>query len=173
MTQEPAVLDPPLSSEQENTQQGKYLSFHLAGEEYGIEIRYVTEIVNLQKITKVMDMPDFIRGVINLRGKLVQVMDVRMRFLMSPREFDDRTCIIVVHVSEAAMGLLVDEVSEVADIAEDQIEPPPRTSAKACSRYIQGMAKIGQEVKILLDVPHLLYDEPVEPCSQEEEIVMP
>lgn len=142
----------------ENIQQGKFLTFHLAGEDYGIEIRHVIEIVSLQKITTVVDMPDFIRGVINLRGKLIPVMDVRRRFMFDTRDYDDRTCIIVVHVNDSTMGLLVDKVNEVAEIAEEQIEPPPRCNGSSASRYLQGIGKIGQEVKILLDVSRLLGD---------------
>lgn len=145
--------------EDEDTQKGKFLTFHLANEDYGIEIRYVTEIIGIQKITEVPDMPEFVKGVINLRGKVIPVMDVRMRFLLPPREYNDRTCIVVVNVNGTAVGLVVDEVSEVADIPENQIEPPPRASRTSSSRYIQGMGKIGQDVKILLDVNHLLYDE--------------
>ncbi len=143
----------------EDTQKGKYLTFHLADEDYGIEIRYVTEIIGIQKITEVPDMPAFVKGVINLRGKVIPVMDVRTRFMMPPREYNDRTCIVVVNVNGTAVGLVVDEVSEVADIPDHQIEPPPRSSRAASSRYIQGMGKMGQEVKILLDVNCLLYDE--------------
>lgn len=154
------LLDTTLeASEDGNNQQSKYLTFHLAGEDYGIEIRYVIEIVSLQKITKVVDMPDFIRGVINLRGKLIPVMDVRRRFGFEPRAYDDRTCIIVVHFNESPMGLLVDNVNEVTEIAENRIEPPPRANGALASRYIQGMGKIGQEVKILLDVSRLLGDD--------------
>lgn len=149
-------------SEDGNNQQNKYLTFHLAGEDYGIEIRYVIEIVTLQKITTIVDMPDFIKGVINLRGKLIPVMDVRRRFMVEPRAYDDRTCIIVVHFNESPMGLLVDNVNEVTEIPKDQIEPPPRSNGALASRYIQGMGKIGQEVKILLDVSRLLGDDSLE-----------
>lgn len=143
----------------EDTQKGKYLTFHLAGEDYGIEIRFVIEIIGIQKITDVPDMPDFIRGVINLRGKVIPVMDVRARFCMQVREYDDRTCIIVVNIDGTEVGLVVDEVSEVADIPAKNVEPPPRTGKSTGSRYIQGMGKIGDEIKILLDVQKLLFDE--------------
>jgi len=145
-------------TEEEDTQKGKFLTFHLAREDYGIEIRHVTEIIGIQKITEVPDMPDFVRGVINLRGKVIPVMDVRTRFRMPPREYDERTCIIVVNVEDKAVGLVVDKVNEVADIPEEQIEPAPSTRQGKGSRYIQGMGKIGDEVKILLDVTTLLYD---------------
>jgi purine-binding chemotaxis protein CheW len=151
-------LNNSLSGESEDTQKGKFLTFHLANEDYGIEIRYVTEIIGIQKITEVPDMPAFVKGVINLRGKVVPVMDVRTRFSMPPREYDDRTCIIVVDVDEKSVGLVVDKVNEVADIPDKQIEPPPRTNRESTS-YIQGMGKIDNQVKILLDVQKLLYSD--------------
>ena len=143
--------------ENEDTQKDKYLTFHLAGEDYGIEIRYVIEIIGIQNITDVPDMPSFIRGVINLRGKVIPVMDVRARFNLADREYDDRTCIIVVNVEGTEVGLVVDEVSEVADIPESNVEPPPKTSKNTEGSYIQGMGKINSDVKILLDVHKLLF----------------
>ncbi|MCF6178738.1 MAG: chemotaxis protein CheW [Geopsychrobacter sp.] len=145
--------------ENEDTQKDKYLTFHLAGEDYGIEIRYVIEIIGIQKITEVPDMPDFIRGVINLRGKVIPVMDVRARFSIEARDYDDRTCIIVVNIENTEVGLVVDEVSEVSDIPAKNVEPPPRTGKSTGNRCIQGMGKIGDDVKILLDVKELLFDE--------------
>ncbi len=152
------LLDETFNEEDEDTQKGKFLTFRLGKEDYGIEIRFVTEIIGIQKITEVPDMPDFVRGVINLRGKVIPVMDVRTRFKMPPREYDDRTCIIVVNIDDKSVGLVVDKVNEVANIPDNQIEPPPKTS-RAASRYIQGIGKIGEEVKILLDVNHILYAE--------------
>jgi len=149
-------------AEEEDTQKGKFLTFHLAREDYGIEIRHVTEIIGIQKITEVPDMPDFVRGVINLRGKVIPIMDVRTRFRLPEREYDDRTCIVVVNIEEKSVGLVVDEVNEVADIPEEQIEPPPNIQRGRASRYIQGMGKIEDEVKILLDINRLLYDEELE-----------
>lgn len=143
----------------EDTQKDKYLTFHLAGEDYGIDIVYVTEIIGIQKITEVPDMPDFIRGVINLRGKVIPVMDVRRRFAMAKRDYDERTCIIVVDINGTAVGLVVDEVREVADIPGDQVEPPPETGKGQSSRYLKGMGKMDDEVKILLNVEKLLYDD--------------
>lgn len=145
------------SLENEDTQRDKYLTFHLAGEDYGIEIRYVIEIIGIQNITEVPDMPAFIRGVINLRGKVIPVMDVRNRFNLEDRDYDDRTCIIVVNVDSTEVGLVVDEVSEVADIPEANVEPPPKTNRNSEGSYIQGMGKINNDVKILLDVHKLLY----------------
>ncbi len=142
----------------EDTQEGKYLTFHMAGEDYGIEIRHVTEIIGIQRITEVPDMPDFIKGVVNLRGKVIPVMDVRARFHLPSREYDERTCIIVVNYNDASVGLVVDQVNEVADIPSENIEPPPRSTAGGSSQYIQGMGKMGEQVKILLNIGKLLYD---------------
>ena len=144
-------------SDNEDTQKDKYLTFHLAGEDYGIEICYVIEIIGIQSITEVPDMPAFIRGVINLRGKVIPVMDVRARFKLSARDYDDRTCIIVINVDATEVGLVVDEVSEVADIPESQVEPAPRTSKNSDNSYIQGMGKMNNRVIILLDVHKLLF----------------
>ena len=158
--------DDDLYDDEEDTQKDKYLTFHLANEDYGIEIRYVTEIIGIQKITEVPDMPDFVKGVINLRGKVIPVMDVRIRFKLPPRDYDERTCIIVVDINETSVGLVVDEVREVADIPEDQVEPPPKTSMKEGSRYIQGMGKIDKEVKIILNVSQLLYEKQLEQIDE-------
>lgn len=142
--------------QEEDTQEGKYLNFSMEKEDYGIEIRHVREIIGIQKITEIPDMPDYIRGVINLRGKVIPVMDVRTRFRMPTRDYDNRTCIIVVQIEGKSMGLLVDKVKEVVDISGDQIEPPPSTNQANASLYLRGLGKIGSEVKILLDVHRLI-----------------
>jgi purine-binding chemotaxis protein CheW len=147
-----------LESVEEDTLKGRYLTFRLANEDYGLEIRYVTEIIGIQKITAVPDLPQAIKGVVNLRGKVIPVMDVRARFSLPEREYDERTCIVVVNVEAKSVGLVVDKVNEVADIPEDQIEAPPRADRNSDS-YIQGIGKIGEEVKILLDVKYLLHQE--------------
>ncbi|MDH4320401.1 MAG: chemotaxis protein CheW [Desulfobulbaceae bacterium] len=143
----------------EDTMKDKYLTFHLAGEDYGIDIEYVTEIIGIQRITEVPDMPDFVKGVINLRGKVIPVMDVRLRFHLPEREYDVRTCIIVVDINATAVGLVVDQVNEVVDIPEDHVEPPPRTTKGASSRFLKGMGKVDDQVRILLNVDSLLYEE--------------
>ncbi|OQY25764.1 MAG: chemotaxis protein CheW [Desulfobacteraceae bacterium 4572_35.2] len=151
-----------LESGNEDTQEGKYLTFHMGDEDYGIEIRFVTEIIGIQRITEVPDMPCFIKGVINLRGKVIPVMDVRARFNLPPRDYDERTCIIVVQLNTTSVGLVVDKVNEVADIPPQDIEPPPRTNAGNSTEYIEGMGKMGDRVKILLNVGKLLYDSDLE-----------
>ncbi len=143
--------------ENEDTLKNMYLTFRLGNEDYGIEIRYVTEIVGMQKITEVPDMPQFVKGVVNLRGQVIPVLDMRIRFHMEPREYDERTCIVVVNINQAQVGLVVDTVNEVRNIEEDMISPPPKDSAQ----YIQGMGKVGEEVIILLEGRRLLFEHEV------------
>jgi purine-binding chemotaxis protein CheW len=143
----------------EDTQKDKYLTFTVGKEDYGIEISHVTEIIGIQKITDVPDMPQYIKGVINLRGKVIPVMDVRLRFRMPEREYDDRTCTVVVSVNGAPVGLVVDTVKEVIDIPENQIELPPEVAESSTQRYIKGLGKIGEDVKILLDIEKLVRHE--------------
>ena len=140
----------------------RFLTFHLGKESYGIEIRYVTEIIVIQAITQVPDMPESIIGVVNLRGKVISVMDMRKRFHLEPREYDDRTCIIVVDINDIAIGLVVDTVNEVLNIPEDQVDPPPKTHSGIKNNYIMGMGKVENQVKILLDIEMILQEEELE-----------
>lgn len=134
-----------------------YLTFLLSGETYGIEIRHVREIVGLQGITEVPDMPVHVRGVINLRGQVIPVMDMRLRFSMQEREYDDRTCIVVVDVVQDTMGLVVDRVDEVVEIREENVSAPPKVRGTESDGLILGMGRIGEEVKILLDAEQVVY----------------
>ncbi len=167
VSQNPYEMDDDLYDD-EDTQKDKYLTFHIGTEDYGISIAYVTEIIGIQSITEIPEMPDFIKGVINLRGKVIPVMDVRIRFKMPPREYDERTCIIVVEIDGTSVGMVVDTVNEVADIPEDQVEPPPKSKRKGGS-FIQGLGKIDKEVKILLDINKILYDEELESITEAAE----
>lgn len=146
----------------EDAQKDRYLTFHLGKESYGIEIQYVTEIIVMQEITKVPDLPESIIGVVNLRGNVISVMDMRKRFHLESREIDDRTCIIVVNIENIAIGLLVDTVNEVLNIPEEQVDPSPKTHSGIKSNYIMGMGKIGNKVKILLDIEKILHEEEME-----------
>lgn len=151
--------------EEEDTQKGKFLVFSIDKEQYGIEIKYVIEIIGIQKITEVPELPNYVKGVINLRGKIIPVMDVRLRFKKSFREYDDRTCIIVVQIMDMSIGLIIDRVLEVADIAEDQITPPPELNKSSSNKYIKGIGKVGEEVKLLIDCNKLLSQEEIEEIS--------
>jgi purine-binding chemotaxis protein CheW len=145
--------------EEEDTQEDKFLTFIIGKEDYGIEIRHVTEIIGIQSITQVPDVPAYVKGVINLRGKVIPVMDVRTRFGVEERPYDDRTCIIVININEQPVGLIVDRVLEVLDIPEGEIEPPPKMRKGGSNRFIQGLGKVGEQVKILLNANRLLFDE--------------
>jgi len=149
-----------LDEEEEDTQANKYLLFNLGKESYGLGIANVTDIIEMQRITDVPDMPKYVKGVINLRGKVIPVIDLRLRFGMEERPYDDRTCIIIVNLYNASIGFIVDTVSEVHEILPKNIDPPPSfktTSGK--DRYISGLGKIGEEVKILLDIKKIVDEE--------------
>lgn len=146
-------------SENEDTLRNMYLTFRLGSESYGIEIRYVKEIVVMQKITVVPDTPIFVKGVVNLRGQVIPVLDMRLRFNMESREYDQRTCIIVMNIEGVQVGLVVDTVNEVRNIEDEQISPPPRSAGADTAQYIQGMGKVNEQVIILLEGRNLLYDQ--------------
>jgi purine-binding chemotaxis protein CheW len=158
--------DEPLDDdEEEDSQKDKFLTFRLGKEDYGIEISHVIEIVGIQQITAVPDMPDFLKGVINLRGRVIPVMDVRVRFQMGPRDYDDRTCVVVVNLGETAVGLIVDTVNEVLSIPAGEVSPPPKVRQGEGSRFVRGLGKVGEAVKILLDLNKLLNDSELEAAS--------
>ena len=148
--------------QQDENQENKFLTFNIGKEEYGIEIQNVMQILGMQKITELPEMPSFVQGVINLRGKVIPVIDVRLRFGFEKREFDDRTCIIVIDINDISVGLIVDQVKEVIGIPFANIEPPPSINKSAESRYIKGLGKFGDSVKIMLDTQKLLFDEELE-----------
>ena len=139
---------------------GKYLSFFLGKEEYAIEILKVQEIIGLMPITPVPKMPGYIRGVLNLRGKIVPVMNLRTRFGLPEVEDTDETCIIVVQEQEYLMGVLVDKVSEVADIADEQIDEVPSFGVTGDSEYLAGIGKVKDTVKMIVDVHKVVFDVP-------------
>lgn len=144
---------------------GKYLTFSLAGEEYGIGILKVKEIIGLMPITPVPQTPEHIKGVINLRGKVIPVVDLRLKFGMAPAQSTERTCIIVVEIvsggNKISMGIVVDSVSEVLNIRAAEIEDTPSFGTKLNTTYILGMAKAGQGVKILLDIDKVMSDDEI------------
>jgi purine-binding chemotaxis protein CheW len=131
-------------------------------EDYGLEIRHVKEIISIQKITDVPDLPDFIKGVINLRGQIIPTLDLRMRFGMPAKEYDERTCIIITHMNEIPVGVIVDTVNEVLDIPPEMISSPPTVQRGVAHRFIQGLGRVDNEVKIILNAEKLLHDEELE-----------
>ncbi len=139
---------------------GKFLTFFLGSEEYAIEILKVQEIIGLMPITPVPKMPGYIRGVLNLRGKIVPVMNLRRRFGFPAVEDTDETCIIVVQDAEHLMGVLVDKVSEVVDIAAEAIEDVPSVGMSGQSDYLAGIGKVDDSVKMIVEVHKVLFDVP-------------
>ncbi|PKM94761.1 MAG: chemotaxis protein CheW [Firmicutes bacterium HGW-Firmicutes-1] len=148
--------------DEEDTQKGRFLAFCMGNEEYGIEISYVTEIIGIQAITQVPELPDHIKGIINLRGKIIPVMDVRLRFKKEPKEYNDKTCIIVVDIKEVSIGLIVDTVAEVLSISEDNLVEPPQLTTGSQNKYIKAIGKIRNEVKLILDCDRLLNDDQIQ-----------
>ncbi|KAJ49533.1 purine-binding chemotaxis protein CheW [Clostridium tetanomorphum] len=145
-----------ISYEEEDTQKGKFLTFSLEYESYALEIKYVTEIIRIQTITEVPELPDYIRGIINLRGNIIPVMDIRIRFKKPFREYNDRTCVIVVDIKNVTVGVIVDSVSEVLTISEENIIKPPETLKGFSNKYIKGIGKVENDVKLILDCDKLL-----------------
>lgn len=135
---------------------GKYLTFVLAEEQYGLEILKVREIMGLMEVTAVPRTPEFVKGVINLRGKVIPVIDLRLKFGLPSVEATDETCIIVVDVGQVEMGIIVDKVSEVLDVESEAIEPPPSFGVSVDTDFILGMGKANDNVTILLDIGKVL-----------------
>lgn len=149
---------------------GKYLTFLLGDESYGIEILKVQEIIGMQSITRIPRTPEYVKGVINLRGKVIPVIDLRLRFGMEAAEVSRKTCIIVVQVAKAdinvTMGIVVDEVSEVLEIAAAEIEPAPGFGTRVETSFIMGMAKTESAVKILLDIDKIMSENEMEALAK-------
>ena len=139
---------------------GKYLTFSLGNEDYGVGILSVREIIGVMEITAVPHTPPYIKGVINLRGKVIPVLDLRLKFNMPHKDYDEKTCVIVVEVqgqtAPVQVGMVVDSVSEVLNIPAAEIEPPPSLGSASEADNILGMAKVKGEVKILLDVDRVV-----------------
>lgn len=158
MTQVSAQLEQVNKAVQER--EGKYLTFALANEEFGLEILKVREIIGIMEITAVPQTPEYVRGVINLRGQVIPVIDLRAKFGMEAIETTDQTCIIVVEISQDDRkfntSIVVDHVQEVLDIVGDQIEDAPQFGSNVATDFILGMGKIGDSVKILLDIDKVL-----------------
>ncbi len=147
---------------EEDTQHGRFLTFTLEEEVYGIEIKYVTEIIGMQSITKVPEVPEYVKGIINLRGKIIPVIDVRLKFGKKPIEYDDRTCIVVIDIIEVSVGLIVDNVDEVLTIGDQDIATPPANKTGFENKYIKGIGKSGNKVQLLLDCEKLLKTDELE-----------
>lgn len=151
---------------------GKYLTFRLGNEDFGLEILKVQEIIGMQEITSIPRTPAYVKGVINLRGKVIPVMDLRLKFDMEEAEVSRKTCIIVVQVrgemGDLIMGIVVDEVSEVLEISGREIEPAPTFGTRINTDFVLGMAKTESAVKILLDLDRVLTQQDISAITDNE-----
>ncbi len=158
MNEEIQIMEPAVSVMPDK--EGKYLTFAMADEEYGIGILKIKEIIGMMPITTVPQTPEFLKGVINLRGKVIPVTDLRLRFGMQAIDYTDRTCIIVVEIEGETgtiqVGIVVDTVSEVLNVSKDDIEDTPAFGTRLDTEYILGMAKMEGGIKILLDINKVL-----------------
>lgn len=149
---------------------GKYLTFKLDEEEYGLAILKVQEIIRMQDITRVPKAPHFFKGVINLRGKVIPIISLSLKFEIPEQEETELTCIVVVQIikndRETIMGIVIDEVREVLDIQPQHIENPPDFGSQINTEFIQGMGKVGEKVKMLLDIDKVLNSEEINEISQ-------
>lgn len=152
------VLDLGLAEAEEH--KSKYMTFKSGNEYFGLKIQYVNEIIQFQAITAVPETEDYIKGLINLRGKILPVIDVRLRFGQEPFAYNDRTCIIVIQYQDMMVGLIVEKIADVVEIRDSDILPPPTISRsdQGNRKYIYGIGKIGDTVKLLLDPDKLLRD---------------
>ena len=143
---------------EDDSQKGMFMTFQTGKEFFGISISYVNEIIAMQPIAAIPEVDDYIKGLINLRGKIIPVIDVRVRFKMEPCEYTDRTCIIVIDVKSTMIGLIVERLADVDTIAEDSIVPPPSLGRKEHehNKYVYGLARTGDTVTLLLDPEKLI-----------------
>ena len=154
-------IEQDIEKEEEDTQKGKFLIFTIEKEDYGIEIRNVLEIIGMQPITKVPQVPRYIKGMINLRGKIIPVMDVRIRFKKEEIEYDGRTCIIIVQIEDISVGLIVDRVSEVLNISDDEFAQVPEMSSNSNNKYISSIGNTQSGVKLILDCNKIISDDEI------------
>lgn len=146
------------------TQQDKYVTFKSGKEHYGLKIEYVREIIVIQEITSIPESEEYIKGLINLRGKIIPVIDVRLRFKQEPIPYTDRTCIIVVSVNDIVVGLIVERIAEVVEIKEEDILDPPTLGSDEKmqnNKYVYGIGKVGESVKLLIDPDRILKDDDI------------
>lgn len=148
-----------LEEQEEDTMYGKYLVFLLNEQEFAISIRHVVDIINVQPITRVPNTPEYVRGITNLRGKVIPIVDVRLRFGKEQQVYNDRTCIIVVEDNEASVGMIIDSVSEVISLEDENVSPPPSFNAAAESKFIQGVGRAENGIKLILDFKAVLNDD--------------
>ncbi|TGN19281.1 purine-binding chemotaxis protein CheW [Leptospira idonii] len=142
--------------DEEDIIEDMFLIFSLDKYQYGIEIKFITEIVGLSEITEIPDMPSFVKGVINLRGKVISLIDTRLRFGMKEVSYDEKTCIIILHLEGQFLGLIVDTVREVIKILPDQTSASPQFGETEKNKLIQSIAKINNDIKMILNIHNIV-----------------
>lgn len=158
------VADGMVSGEQD-AMRGRYLTFLLGDETYGIEINQVMEIIGMQPITEMPEMPEYVKGIINLRGSIIPAMDVRIRFQKPEVDYTDRTCMIVIHFGGRSMGMIVDCVSEVLTIPDEDLAEKPEIGSKGSRGYIRNIGKVSDHIVLLIDCEKLFGEQTGEPIS--------
>lgn len=158
-----------VEEQEEDMQHGRYLTFSLEKEEFGIAINFVNEIIGMQKINNIPEVSSFVKGIINLRGSIIPIIDMRLKLKKQAAEYDDRTCIIIVDIEGISAGLIVDKVAEVIDIEDNAISPPPDFRTGFQNRYINGIGKLEDSVILLLDCEKLFRDDELAEIVDEKE----
>lgn len=156
-------------TEEEDMQHGRYLTFSLENEEFGISINYVNEIIGMQKINDIPEVSSFVKGIINLRGSIIPIIDMRLKFKKPQAEYDDRTCIVIVDINGISAGLIVDKVAEVINIDDSQISPPPDYRTGFQSRFINGIGKLKDSVVLLLNCDRLFKEDELEEIAEQRQ----
>ena len=168
-----AVKYEELVAQVNDLQMDKYVTFRSGKEYFGLKIDYVNEIIVFQEITPIPESEDYLKGLINLRGKIIPVIDVSIRFKQEPIEYTDRTCIIVINVKDTVVGLIVEHIAEVVEIARKDVLPSPASLGqgdKGEKQYVHAIGKVGDQVKLLLDPDKLIRDEDLAALEQMEEV---
>lgn len=156
--------------EEEDIRQGKYMTFDIGTDTFGVELKYVNEIIQMQPVTPIPEVEPYIKGLINLRGKIIPVIDVACRFEQEAEIYNDRTCVIVIEVRGVEVGLIINNIAQVVSIEEDNILPPPVTphGMAAQNKFIRGIGKTEDGVKLLLDPVKLLSDDALDFIDKQE-----
>lgn len=161
-----SLYDDVLNNGDASEMDGKYLTFWTDGQQFGVPISDVVQIVGVQEITSIPEFPYYAKGVINLRGNIIPIIDVRLRLQKAEKEYDERTCIIVTNINDKSMGFVVDAVNEVTFIASDAVSPPPTIAQEQSSTYLTGIAKTDSGVLLLIDTKRLLGEDEYNESTQ-------
>ncbi len=147
--------------EEEDTMKDRDLTFEIDNEEYGVEVRHISSIISIKdvRITQIPQTPNYVKGIMNLRGDILPIVDVRLRFMKAEREYDELTCVVVIIYNDSLMGLIVDTIHEVTDLPEENIAPPPSAKLNYYNQFITSLGRVDERVILLLDLDRLLTQE--------------